>query len=196
MNERYERIERLAERWLEARATEPRSRSCANCCGRRRSCRSRCVSCRCSSRDSGRLPGSRCPVARRRPGGHFDPMKTAPAVCRPSPVCRPNPIRPRNWTLPRSPDDRTLSSGRLSGPSSVRNRYGRRRRLFWSVAAAAVRGVGGLFLGRNCCANPTAISTANPSTTGRSPCRRPSISTPLRSLEAPDRLVDELIENN
>ena len=97
--------------------------------------------------------------------------------------------------LAAQPDDRTLSSGRLSGPSSVRNRHGRRRRLFWSVAAAAVVALV-LFLGAELLRKPYCYIDGKPVYDREIALQTTVYFDSFAILEAPDRLVDELIENN
>ena len=139
MNERHERIERLAERWLEARATDAEERELRELLRTTEGLPESLRELSLLFDGFGALAEERMPRSEA-PDGEWalrsDEKPLRPFADRPD--LPPESDSAAQLDLAAQPDDRTLSSGRLSGPSSVRNRYGRRRRLFWSVAAAAV----------------------------------------------------------
>lgn len=200
MNERHERIERLAERWLEARATEAEEREL---CELLRTTEELPESLRELSllfEGFGALAEERMPRCEALDGEwalRSDEKPLRPFADRPDlPPESDSAAQPdlaAQLDLAAQPDGRALSSGRLSGPSSARNRYGRRRRLFWSVAAAVV--VLGLFLGAELLRKPYCYIDGKPVYDREIALQATVYFDSFAILEAPDRLVDELIEN-
>ena len=147
MNERHERIERLAERWLEARATDAEERELRELLRTTEGLPESLRELSLLFDGFGALAEERMPRSEVSDGEwalRSDEKPLRPFADRPG--LPPESDSAAQLDLAAQPDDRTLPSGRLSGPSSVRNRHGRRRRLFWSVAAAAVVALG-FFLG-------------------------------------------------
>ena len=189
MNERHERIERLAERWLEARATDAEERELRELLRTTEGLPESLRELSLLFDGFGALAEERMPRSEA-PDGEWalrsDEKPLRPFADRPD--------LPPESDSAAQPDDRTLSSGRLSGPSSVRNRYGRRRRLFWSVAAAAVVALG-LFLGAELLRKPYCYIDGKPVYDREIALQTTVYFDSFAILEAPDRLVDELIEN-
>lgn len=196
MNERHERIERLAERWLEARATDAEERELRELLRTTEGLPEPLRELSLLFDGFGALAEERMPRSEV-PDGKWalrsDEKPLRPFADRPG--LPPESDSAVQLDLAAQPDDRTLSSGRLSGPSSVRNRYGRRRRLFWSVAAAAVVALG-LFLGAELLRKPYCYIDGKPVYDREIALQTTVYFDSFAILEAPDRLVDELIENN
>ena len=195
MNERHERIERLAERWLEARATDAEERELRELLRTTEGLPESLRELSLLFDGFGALAEERMPRSEA-PDGEWalrsDEKPLRPFVC--GIGLPPESDSAAQLDLAAQPDDRTLSSGRLSGPSSVRNRYGRRRRLFWSVAAAAVVALG-LFLGAELLRKPYCYIDGKPVYDREIALQTTVYFDSFAILEAPDRLVDELIEN-
>ena len=195
MNERHERIERLAERWLEARATDAEERELRELLRTTEGLPESLRELSLLFDGFGALAEERMPRSEA-PDGEWalrsDEKPLRPFADRPG--LPPESDSAAQLDLAAQPDDRTLSSGRLSGPSSVRNRYGRRRRLFWSVAAAAVVALG-LFLGAELLRKPYCYIDGKPVYDREIALQTTVYFDSFAILEAPDRLVDELIEN-
>lgn len=195
MNERHERIERLAERWLEARATDAEERELRELLRTTEGLPESLRELSLLFEGFGALAGERMPH-----DGAFAPEFAARPDEKPlrpfadRPGLPPESDSAAQLDLAAQPDDRTLPSGRLSGPSSVRNRHGRRRRLFWSVAAAAVVALG-LFLGAELLRKPYCYIDGKPVYDREIALQTTVYFDSFAILEAPDRLVDELIEN-
>lgn len=196
MNERHERIERLAERWLEARATDAEERELRELLRTTEGLPESLRELSLLFDGFGALAEERMPRSEA-PDGEWalrsDEKPLRPFADRPG--LPPESDSAVQLDLAAQPDDRTLPSGRLSGPSSVRNRYGRRRRLFWSVAAAAVVALG-LFLGAELLRKPYCYIDGKPVYDREIALQTTVYFDSFAILEAPDRLVDELIENN
>lgn len=196
MNERHERIERLAERWLEARATDAEERELRELLRTTEGLPESLRELSLLFDGFGALAEERMPRSEA-PDGEWalrsDEKPLRPFADRPG--LPPESDSAAQLDLAAQPDDRTLSSCRLSGPSSVRNRYGRRRRLFWSVAAAAVVALG-LFLGAELLRKPYCYIDGKPVYDREIALQTTVYFDSFAILEAPDRLVDELIENN
>lgn len=196
MNERHERIERLAERWLEARATDAEERELRELLRTTEGLPEPLRELSLLFDGFGALAEERMPRSEA-PDGEWalrsDEKPLRPFADRPG--LPPESDSAVQLDLAAQPDDRTLPSGRLSGPSSVRNRYGRRRRLFWSVAAAAVVALG-LFLGAELLRKPYCYIDGKPVYDREIALQTTVYFDSFAILEAPDRLVDELIENN
>lgn len=195
MNERHERIERLAERWLEARATDAEERELRELLRTTEGLPESLRELSLLFEGFGALAGEQMPRSEA-PDGEWalrsDEKPLRPFADRPD--LPPESDSAAQLDLAAQPDDRTLPSGRLSGPSSVRNRYGRRRRLFWSVAAAAVVALG-LFLGAELLRKPYCYIDGKPVYDREIALQTTVYFDSFAILEAPDRLVDELIEN-
>ena len=196
MNERHERIERLAERWLEARTTEAEERELRELLRTAEGLPESLHELSLlfdgfEALAEERMPRSEAPDGERALRSDEKPLR--PFADRPDlppesdSAAQPDPAA--------QPDGRTLPAGRLSGPSSARNRYGRRRRLFWSVAAAAVVALG-LFLGAELLRKPYCYIDGKPVYDREIALQTTVYFDSFAILEAPDRLVDELIENN
>lgn len=196
MNERHERIERLAERWLEARATDAEERELRELLRTTEGLPESLRELSLLFDGFGALAEERMPRSEA-PDGEWalrsDEKPLRPFADRPG--LPPESDSAAQLDLAAQPDDRTLPSCRLSGPSSVRNRYGRRRRLFWSVAAAAVVALG-LFLGAELLRKPYCYIDGKPVYDREIALQTTVYFDSFAILEAPDRLVDELIENN
>lgn len=195
-HERHERIERLAERWLEARATDAEERELRELLRTTEGLPESLRELSLLFDGFGALAEERMPRSEA-PDGEWalrsDEKPLRPFADRPG--LPPESDSAAQLDLAAQPDDRTLPSGRLSGPSSVRNRYGRRRRLFWSVAAAAVVALG-LFLGAELLRNPYCYIDGKPVYDREIALQTTVYFDSFALLEAPNRLVDELIENN
>ena len=202
MNERHERIERLAERWLEARATDAEERELRELLRTTEGLPESLRELSLLFDGFGALAEERMPRSEA-PDGEWalrsDEKPLRPFADRPGLPPESDSAAQLDLAvqldLAAQPDDRTLSSGRLSGPSSVRNRHGRRRRLFWSVAAAAVVALG-LFLGAELLRKPYCYIDGKPVYDREIALQTTVYFDSFAILEAPDRLVDELIENN
>lgn len=201
MNERHERIERLAERWLEARATDAEERELRELLRTTEGLPESLRELSLLFDGFGALAEERMPRSEA-PDGEWalrsDEKPLRPLVSGiglpPESDSAAQLDLAVQLDLAAQPDDRTLPSGRLSGPSSVRNRYGRRRRLFWSVAAAAVVALG-LFLGAELLRKPYCYIDGKPVYDREIALQTTVYFDSFAILEAPDRLVDELIEN-
>ena len=181
MNDRHERIERLAERWLEARATDAEERELRELLRTTEGLPESLRELSLLFDGFGALAEERMPRSEAPDGERADLPPESDSAAQPDPAAQP--------------DGRTLPAGRLSGPSSARNRYGRRRRLFWSVAAAAVVALG-LFLGAELLRKPYCYIDGKPVYDREIALQTTVYFDSFAMLDAPARLVDELIENN
>ncbi len=182
MNERHERIERLAERWLEARTTEAEERELRELL-----------------RTTEELPESLRELSLLFEGfgelaGEQMPRSEAPDR-ELTLLSDEKPLRPLAEGPDRPPESMFAGHPDVPVRSSDRKLFGRQRRLFWSVAAAAVVLLG-LFLGAELLRKPYCYIDGKPIYDKEIAMRTTRYFDSFAALEAPDRLVDELIENN
>lgn len=181
MNERHERIERLAERWLEARTTEAEERELRELL-----------------RTTEELPESLRELSLLFEGfgelaGEQMPRSEAPDR-ELTLLSDEKPLRPLAEGPDRPPEPALAGDPDAPVRSSARNPFGGRRRLFWSVAAVAVV-VLGLFLGAELLRKPYCYIDGKPVYDREIALQVTVYFDSFAILEAPDRLVDELIEN-
>lgn len=194
MNGRHERIERLAERWLAARTTEAEERELRELLRTEKELPESLRDLAMLFEGFGALAEERMPhdgavspefAARsdgkpRRPfaGGIELPPESAPAA------------HPELVALP----DSSVQEDAPVLPSA-RGRRGRRMRIFWGVAAAAVV-ILGIFLGAEWLREPYCYINGKPVYDKEVAMQTTAYFDSFAVLDAPARLVDELIENN
>lgn len=191
MNGRHERIERLAERWLEARATDAEEQEL-----------------RMLLRTAEELPESLRDLAalfdgfealaeermpRNGESGREPVLRPGERVSRPLADCPGQPPEPT--TAGRLPEP--MLAGNPDGPTplSARSRNARRLRLFWSVAVAAIV-ILGVFLGAELLRKPYCYIDGKPVYDKEVAMQATRYFDSFAVLDAPDRMVDQLIENN
>lgn len=198
MNERHERIERLAERWLEARATDAEERELRELLRTTEGLPESLRELSLLFDGFGALAGERMPGCEAldreltlRPDekpSRPDEKSSRPLVDRfglppESAVAGPSDFAAQ-------PEDPLLSPSQ----SSARGRRGGRMRLFWRIAAAAVVAMG-LLLGVELLRKPYCYIDGKPIYDKEIALQTTAYFDSFAALEAPARLVDELIEN-
>lgn len=191
MNGRHERIERLAARWLAARTTEAEEHELRELLRTETELPESLRGLAILFEGFGALAGERMPH-----DGAFAPEFAArpdekplrPLVCG---IGLPPESAPAEFVARPDLDAQPDTSIRLSS----RGRRGRRMRILWGVAAAAVV-ILGIFLGAEWLRKPYCYIDGKPVYDKEVAMQTTVYFDSFAMLDAPARLVDELIENN
>lgn len=167
MNERQERIECLAERWFSGLTTDAEERELRELLRREEDLPESLRDVALLFEGFGALAGECMPSAGTS-GRMTSPLVDVPQGPDPEPTCLP--------------------------PERTNARSGRRMRLFWGGAAAAVAAVG-LFLGVELLREPYCYIDGKPVYDREVALQATAYLDSFALLEMPDRLVDELIDN-